>query len=74
MYFNIEVYKGNDDIFVAVCPELSLFAHACTQEEAVQAVKTDIEKFIDSSTEFAEAKDEIDFTVRYYSSGTTQVH
>lgn len=74
MYFDIEVYKGNDNIFVAVCPELNLFGHGNTQQEAVEVVKSNIEKFLSHSAEFAEVKYEIDQTARFYSSGSAQVH
>jgi len=74
MFIDIEVYKGDDDIFVASCPELSLYSHAPTQDEAVNKLKVNILDSIKNSKIYADAKDEIDFSVSFYSSRYPQVH
>ena len=74
MYLDIEIYKGDDAIFVARCPQLELFSHAGTQEEAVEKLKKDIAKFLDNSGDLSEANEEINFSLHYYSRGKAQIH
>lgn len=47
MFIDIEIYRGDDNIFVAACPELNLFSHAKTQEEAVEKLKKSIREVMD---------------------------
>ena len=42
MSIDIEIYRGDDNIFVAACPELNLSCYAETQDEAVAKLKEDI--------------------------------
>ena len=74
MFIDIEVYKGDDDIFVASCPELDLYSHANTRDEAVDRLKLDILDYIKNSKIYVDARDEVSFSVRFYSSGQTQIH
>jgi predicted RNase H-like HicB family nuclease len=42
MYISIEVYKGDDNSFIAACPELSLFSNGKTEKQAVDRLKEEI--------------------------------
>lgn len=46
MYVDIEVYRGDDNIFITRCPELNLYANGKTQKEAVAKLKKKITEFI----------------------------
>lgn len=74
MFIDIEVFKGDDDIFVASCPELNLYSHALTQDEAVDKLKLNILDSIKNSRIYSDAKDEIAFSVAFYSSRYPQTH
>jgi len=74
MFIDIEIYKGDDNIFVAACPELNLFSHADTQDEAVEKLKRDIMKVMDSSEALSGTDRDIEFSVLHYSSGKPQTH
>ena len=74
MFIDIEVYKGDDNIFVASCPELNLHSHAPTRDEAVDKLKTNILDSIRNSKVYADAKEEISFSVRFYASRRPQIH
>lgn len=45
MNINIEIYRGDNDLFIAMCPELDLYCHAESKEEAIEAIKEDIRKY-----------------------------
>lgn len=47
MYFDIEIYKSDDNIYIACCPELDLFANGDTQENAAAKLRRKISDFID---------------------------
>lgn len=74
MFVDIEVYRGDDNIFLASCPELNLYSHAPTQDEAVNKLKVNILESIRNSKIYSDAREEIEFSVRFYSSGYPQVH
>ena len=74
MFIDIEIYKGDDNIFVAICPELNLHVHAPTQDEAVDKLKFNILDYIKNSKIYADAKQDIKFSVRFYYSRRPQTH
>ncbi len=74
MFVDIEVYKGDDNIFVASCPELDLYSHATTRDEAVDKLKFSILDHIRNFKIYADAREEIDFSVRFYSSRHPRIH
>ena len=74
MFIDIEVYKGDDNIFVASCPDLDLHSHASTRDEAVDKLKFNILDYIKNSKIYTDAKDEIGFSVRFYSSRFPYTH
>ncbi len=74
MYVDIEVYRGDDNIFVAACPELNLFSHAKTQKAAVRKLKKNIRDFLSNQDEIEDAKCEVENSARFYSSGIPLVH
>ena len=74
MFIDIEVYKGDDNIFVASCPDLNLFSHAGTRDEALDKLKFNILDYIRNSKIYSDAKDEIEFSVRFYSSRRPYIH
>ena len=74
MYANIEIYRGDDNIFITRCPELDLYANGKTQKEAVLKLKKKIAKFMDKSDSFLDAKQDIDHTAHYYSTRFPQTH
>lgn len=74
MYTEIEIYRGDDNIYITRCPELNLYAKGNTQREAVLKLKKKIAKFLRKPDSFANAKQEIDCTVHYYSARFPQTH
>jgi len=74
MYINIEIYRGDDNIYITRCPELNLYANGKTQKEAIANIKRIIAKFIDKSNSSIDAKRDIDFTAHYYSAHSPQTH
>lgn len=74
MYIDIEIYRGDDNIFVAACPEMNLFTHAETQDGAVAKLKKDIIHFLENSKTLAAAKEDLEFSVKFYSSRSPQIH
>jgi len=74
MYINIEIYRGDDNIYITRCPELNLYANGKTQKEAIANIKRIIAKFIDKSNSSINAKQDIDFTAHYYSARSPQMH
>ena len=73
MYLNIEVYRGNDDIFIATCPELELYSHGDTQEQAVEKLQRDIVSLL-ATLDKVKSEQDIKFSYHYYPSGIPQVH
>lgn len=73
MYVDIEVYRGDDNIFVAACPELNLFTHAKSQKAAVKKLKKNIRDFFTNQDDLEDAKREIEETAYFYSSRVPQV-
>jgi len=45
MYINIEIYRGDDNIYITRCPELDLYANGKTQKEAIANLKRIISDF-----------------------------
>ena len=74
MFIDIEVYKGDDNIFVASCPDLNLFSHAGSRDEAVDKLKFNILDYIKNSRIYSDARHEIGFSVRFYSSRHPYTH
>jgi len=76
MYANIEIYRGDDNIYITRCPELDLYAKGRTQREAVLKLKKKIAKFLrkSNSPSSADVKKDIDCTIHYYYSRFPQTH
>ena len=74
MYANIEIYRGDDNIYITRCPELNLYAKGNTQKEAVLKLKRKIAKTLNKPNSTADAKKDIDYTIHYYSSRFPQLH
>jgi len=74
MLVDIEVYKGDDDNFVASCAELDLYSRAESRDEAVEDLKYNILDYIENSKIYTDAMEEIDFSVSFYSSRYPRVH
>ena len=74
MFVDIEIYKGDDNIFVANCPQFDLYSHAVTQQEAIDKLKFNILDHIRNSKIYTDAKEDIQFSVCYYSSRWPQIH
>ncbi len=74
MYANIEIYRGDDNIYITRCPELNLYANGNTQKEAVLKLKRKIAKALRKSISSVDAKRDIDYTVHYYSTRSPQTH
>ena len=73
MYIDIEVYRGDDNIFVAACPELNLFTHAKTQKAAVKKLKKNIRDFFSNQDEIEDAKKDIEAACHFYSTNIPQI-
>lgn len=74
MYADIEIYRGDDNIFITRCPELNLYAKGRTQRDAVMKLKKKIAKFIRKKDMSGDVKKDIDRTIHYYSSRFPQTH
>ncbi len=74
MFLDIEVYKSDDNIFVASCPELDLHSHAPTRDEAVDKLKLNILDCIKNSGLYKEAREDVDLSVKFYSSRFPHTH
>ena len=74
MYANIEIYRGDDNIYITHCPELDLYANGKTQKEAITKLKKKIAEFLNESNSSDEAKQDIDCTAHYYSTRHPQTH
>ena len=73
MYLSIEIYKANDNIFLAICPELNLYSHGDTKEDAINKLKEDTISLLTSSYQVTFLEEEMDFA-HYYSSGYPRIH
>ena len=49
MYINIEIYRGDDNIYITHCPELDLYANGKTQKEAVAKLRRIIDNYFEES-------------------------
>lgn len=74
MYVDIEICRGDDNIYISCCPELNLYANGKTQREAISKLKKKIRDFIIKSDSFIKAKQDIDHTIHYYSTRFPQTH
>lgn len=74
MYADIEIYKSDDDVYIACCPELNLYVNADTQGKATAKLRKKIGDFIDRHDLSFEASKDIDSTVKYYSARSPQTH
>ncbi len=74
LYVDIEIYRGDDNIYIARCLEFDLYANGNTQAEAAAKLKKKINDYIDRSDSSFEAHKDIDYTVRYYSARSPQTH
>lgn len=74
MYADIEIYRGDDNIYITRCPEFNLYANGKTQREAIAKLKKKIAKFISKSDSSADAKQDIDYTTHYYSTRFPRTH
>lgn len=74
MYINIEIYRGDDNIYITRCQEYDIYANGRTQKEAVAKLKKRIAEFISKSDSSTDASEDIDYTVHYYSTRQPQTH
>ncbi len=70
----IEIYKSNDNLYVAACPDLELFSKGRTKEEAVRNLEESITSFLVSAEKTAEIKEDLEETARFYSLRYPQKH
>ena len=74
MYIDIEIYRGDDNIYITRCPELNLYAKGNTQREAILKLRKKIAKSISEPDILINARRDIDYTVHYYSNRLPQTH
>jgi len=74
VYANIEIYRGDDNIYITRCPELNLYANGNTQKEAVLKLKRKIAKALRKSSSSVDAKQDMGCTAHYYSTRSPQTH
>ena len=67
----IEVYRSNDNIYVAACPDLELFSRGRTEKEAIKKLKDNIDRYLKSSQIIQK---DIKNTSRFYSLNYPQRH
>jgi len=70
----IEIYKSNDNMYVAACPALELFSKGRTKEEALKNLEETVLSYLTSAEEIEELKKDIEHTARYYSLRYPQDH
>ena len=68
---HIEVYRSNDNIYVAVCPALELFSKGKTEKEAIRKLEDNIDCYLKSAKE---VKEDLKDTARFYSLKYPQRH
>lgn len=51
MYFTIEINRGDDGFYEAICPDIGLSARAGTLEEVIDKIKNLVVFFISSAEE-----------------------
>lgn len=73
-YVDIEIYRGDDSIYIACSPELDIYSNGNTQEEAVAKLKARVSEYIDKGDSSLDACKDIGCTVRYYSARLPQTH
>jgi len=49
LYIDIEIYRGDDNIYITRCPEYNVFANGKTQKEAIAKIKKKISAIADTS-------------------------
>jgi hypothetical protein len=54
MYINIEIYRGDDNIYITRCPELDLYANGRTQKEAIAKLRKIIDDYFKQDEKFNE--------------------
>ena len=74
MYVDIEIYRGDDNIYITRCQEFDLYANGRTQREAIARLKKKIANFINRSNSSIDAKQDIDYSVHYYSTRFPRTH
>lgn len=70
----IEIYRGNDGIYVAYSPELNIYSNGNTQGEAAVKLKARVNEYIDKGDSFFDAHKDISRTAHYYSARLPQTH
>lgn len=70
----IEIYKSNDNMYVAACPDLELFSKGRTRQEAVDNLEEIIVSYLSSAEVSKEALDDLRHTSRHYSCNYPQRH
>ena len=73
-YVDVEIYRGDDNIYIACSTEFDIYSNGNTQEEAVAKLKKKVSEFIDKYDSFFNARKDIDYTVHYYSARSPQTH
>lgn len=74
MYVNIEIYRGDDNIYITRCQELDIYANGKTQREAIAKLKKRIAEFISKTDSSVDARQDINCTLHYYSTRSPQTH
>jgi predicted RNase H-like HicB family nuclease len=70
----IEIYKSNDNMYVATCPELELFSKGRTQKEAIKRLEDSISRHLLAQEKRAQVQDDIKDTAGFYSLHHPQIH
>ncbi len=73
-YVDIEIYRGDDNIYIACSPELNVYSNGNTQEEAAAKLKARISEYVDKDDSFFDAHKDIGCTTHYYSARSPQMH
>ena len=62
-YVDIEIYRGDDNIYIACSPEFDIYSNGNTQEEAVAKLNKKVNEFIDKYDSVFDARGDINYTV-----------
>ena len=74
MNVTIDIYRADDNIYIACCPELNLYTNSCIQKDAVAKLKKKITEFMNKSKSSFDAMQDISCTTHYYSTHFPRLH
>lgn len=59
MYFSVEVFRKDQDTYVASCPELDIYSYGRSLEAAVERLKRVVNFYLESADEMGVSLEEL---------------